>query len=346
MKIIFPCAGLSKRYGKLGPKYLLTCPDGTIMLKKVFDGLKLKPEQAIITILAEHDKKYGIKKGLLKIFGQKIKIVVLPKKTGSVVETIAKTLEKVKIREPFLVKDSDSYFNIEKIKRPYNYLSVFNLNSAGFIQTNNKSYVVLNEQENVIDIAEKRVISNIFSVGGYYFKNPKQFLTSYRELKKGGNNGSEFYISHVIKYLISHGEVFKAVEVKKYLDWGTADDWYNWISKRKTYFINLDGIVFGKTGRYFGKTYEKAIPIRENIEKVNKLYGGDNQIFIITSRPEDYRKITEAQLKKNGVKYNKLIMECLHSKKILVNDFSLENQYPSAEAINIVSDSEQLENLI
>jgi hypothetical protein len=271
---------------------------------------------------------------------------VLPKKTSSVVETIALTLEKLKTKEPFFIKDSDSCFNIDKIEQRYNYLCVFNLNNTEYINVSNKSYVLLNEQGNVIDTAEKKVISSVFSVGGYFFKNPTQFLDSYNKIKILNNIETELYISHIIKYLIGHGEVFKAVEVKEYLDWGTVDDWFNWISRYRSYIINLEGIICYNTERSFGAKWEKFEPIERNVRRVNELFESGNQIFIITSRSEKYRKITERQLKQQGVKYHKLIMDCLHSKKILVNDFSLHNRYPSVQAVNIIRDSDHLDDLI
>jgi hypothetical protein len=346
MKVIFPCAGRSSRYPGLKPKYLLTCPDGSIMLQKVIEGMRLKSRDVIITILKEHENRYGVKKGLRKIFGRQVKIVLLKKLTSSVVETVEKTLEEVKIKDDFMIKDCDSYFNMGRMERSYNYLCAVSLDNLNFVRPANKSYVVINEQKNVIDIAEKKVISNIFSVGGYYFKNPRQFLGTYHQIKSQSQSTTELYISHIIKYLIARKEVFRVVFVKNYLDWGTAEDWFNWISRHKVYFIDVDGIVFYNTGRYFGPTWENAQPIKENIERINQLYNSNNQIFLVTSRPEIYRKITERQLVKYKVKCHKLIMGCLHARRVLINDFAITNKFPSAEAVNIIRDSNKLSELI
>ena len=56
--------------------------------------------------------------------------------------------------------------------------------------------------------------------------------------------------------------------------------------------------------------YTKAIPIKENIEKINKLFDEGNEIIYWTARGSvtkiDHFDLTENQLKKWNCKYNKL----------------------------------------
>jgi len=54
--------------------------------------------------------------------------------------------------------------------------------------------------------------------------------------------------------------------------------------------------------------YTNAQPIKQNIEKVNRLYELGYGIWIYTSRFETDKKVTEEWLKKHGVKYHRLIM--------------------------------------
>ena len=59
------------------------------------------------------------------------------------------------------------------------------------------------------------------------------------------------------------------------------------------------------------RNYAKSIPIVENIEKINKLYDEGNTIIYWTARGSgsglNWYDLTESQLKKWGVHYNKLI---------------------------------------
>ncbi len=59
--------------------------------------------------------------------------------------------------------------------------------------------------------------------------------------------------------------------------------------------------------------YENAEPIKENIEKINKMYEAGDNITLWTSRGSltgiDHRVLTLKQLKKFGVKYHTLRMD-------------------------------------
>ena len=56
--------------------------------------------------------------------------------------------------------------------------------------------------------------------------------------------------------------------------------------------------------------YSKAKPLRERIDKINKLYNEGNTIVYWTARGTvtgiDWRNVTEEQFKKWGVKYHEL----------------------------------------
>jgi histidinol phosphatase-like enzyme len=58
------------------------------------------------------------------------------------------------------------------------------------------------------------------------------------------------------------------------------------------------------------RKYAEAIPIKENIEKINKLYDKGNTIVYWTSRGSrkqiDWYKLTKSQLVAWGAKYNEL----------------------------------------
>lgn len=71
--------------------------------------------------------------------------------------------------------------------------------------------------------------------------------------------------------------------------------------------IDIDGVLCSNT---WGK-YEEAIPILENIKKMNELYNRGNRIILWTARGSttkiDWRELTEKQLHAWGVKYHELI---------------------------------------
>ena len=62
------------------------------------------------------------------------------------------------------------------------------------------------------------------------------------------------------------------------------------------------------------------------------------------SRP--YKKVTLEQLESLGIKYHEIIFDLLHCERILVNDYSKTNSYPTAKSCNLSRNSKQLEDLL
>ena len=61
--LILPVAGLSSRYPNMRPKWLLTMPDGKLMIEKSITGLEInKFNKVYVVVLKEHLTKYVDKK--------------------------------------------------------------------------------------------------------------------------------------------------------------------------------------------------------------------------------------------------------------------------------------------
>ncbi|RJQ38229.1 hypothetical protein C4559_02025 [Candidatus Microgenomates bacterium] len=340
--IIIPCAGKSSRYPTVRPKFLLVNPSGNLVLIDSISKLNLKNCSLIVTILEEHNKKYGIEKMLKKIPNSpKISICILDKPTKSQAETVYKTIKLQKIDGPVFIKDCDNIFGLEQIEEKYNYVATLLLKNAGVINASNKSYA-LNEGEFIKTIREKEVISDTFCVGGYYFVKASDFIETFEKLNNE-NPKMELYVSMIIRFLIEKkGMKFKTKNVFEYLDLGTINEWLRFKSTIKTYLVDIDGVLVENSGEYSKPLWGKSKGIKENVKVIQKLYKLNNQIILITSRKESYRETTIKQLKKLDIKFHQLIMNVYHSQRILINDFSNSNPYPSALAINIPRDSKDL----
>lgn len=65
------------------------------------------------------------------------------------------------------------------------------------------SYVQLNNEKQIIDVAEKKEISNIGTVGAYWFKNGSDFSTCVNDMiESNDRTNNEFYLAPVYNYLI------------------------------------------------------------------------------------------------------------------------------------------------
>ena len=72
-------------------------------------------------------------------------------------------------------------------------------------------------------------------------------------------------------------------------------------------FVDIDETICYYANK---REYPLALPIKENIAKINKLYDKGHNITYWTARGSvtglEWYKVTEAQLKKWGCKYHKL----------------------------------------
>jgi hypothetical protein len=233
------------------------------------------------------------------------------------------------------IKDCDNFFKVS-LPECCNFVTALNLNTIPLrVVANNKSYVQTDKFSNITNIAEKKIISSLFSVGGYGISDISSFIDSYGALEEYEES---LYISHVIYHMLEIKRInFTCVECEDYVDWGTMTEWREFTSQFKTLFVDIDGILVENSGKLTQPTWGASEGLHENIQIINNEYKrGHTQIILTTSRPEDYKDITITQLRNAGlVHYDKLIMGLLHCKRILINDFSDTNPYPSAVALNI-----------
>ena len=165
------------------PKWILPDHEGVPMIARSVEGLNFAPEDLVVTVMKEHEEKFGIRKGLAEAFDYPVQVVVLDEQTESQSETVVETLRRAQIEEPFMIKDSDNSFQIDHITAPTSYVTVASLNDFDMINPRNKSYVTVDHEDFITSIREKKVISDLFSVGGYYFRSPASFISAYEKLK-------------------------------------------------------------------------------------------------------------------------------------------------------------------
>ena len=240
--LIVPCAGKSTRFPNMKPKWMLYYPDNKMMLEKAVEGLDTNEyDRIIFTVVREHVEKYAAKDVIEEIFsqrlGEKMQICVLEDFTSCQAETVYLTLKQCNVEGCFEVKDSDNYICIGKRNNPE---FVAGVNVSTFPKEINrlaaKSFLVLNEQNIITDIVEKRIRSEYISVGLYGFKDVRTFSDAYMHLRDVSESNYEIYLSHIISYLIgTQASVYSYEEAIEYEDWGTLTDWNNTLCEKKTY---------------------------------------------------------------------------------------------------------------
>jgi NDP-sugar pyrophosphorylase family protein len=311
MKVIVPAAGRSSRFPNMPPKWMLPDHDGLPMIVKAVEGLHVAREDLIITLLREHEERFKATEGLYRAFGGPVRCVILDQPTGSQSETVVETLRRTGLKEAFLVKDSDNYFELKSLDEPYNYVSVASLNDFDQINPRNKSYVQIDQEEIITNFREKRVISDLFSVGGYFFRQPDEFIAAYEELSGGAQiTKSELYLSEVIAFMILHGQVFKSRRVGQYQDWGTIHEWKQKLERRRVFLISVDGFLFERGSRFFSPAFADVKPNPLAIETVVKMAEQQHMIIYLSVRTDDMEDLTRAQIRSQGLPDGKIIFGC------------------------------------
>lgn len=338
MEVIIPCAGASSRFPNMRPKYLLTDYAGKLMIENAAVNY-IGKHRVTIVILKEHDEKYQSRKKLEEAFGNKIDIVVLEKPTTGPADTVYQAIKRgrVNINSPLLIKDCDGFYDTEE--KEGNVIYVAKLSKHPRIRTAGaKSYTLTNEQGIINSVVEKKIVSDHFCVGGYQFETTKSFVDAFEQLTDRYN---EIFVSNVVDFMILQGELFFESEVENFIDVGTADDWFDYNNK-PTYFCDIDGTII-KSKWDYNEPYE---PLWDNVTALLKEKERGCRIVFTTSRPDKYALLTQSMLEQLGFGGCSLIMGIHHSKRVLINDYASSNPYPSAIAINLKRDSEDLGDMI
>jgi GTP:adenosylcobinamide-phosphate guanylyltransferase len=343
MKVIVPCGGRSSRYPNQPPKWMLPSHDGRPMLALAVSGIQIAKEDLVITILREHEETYRVRQGLEAAFGQPIRVVVLEEPTRSQPETVAKTLEALALDEPFLVKDSDNTFVVDDVLQDTNYVCVDSLNNYDQINPRNKSYLQVDHKGLITNIREKVVISDLFSVGGYSFLHPSQFLEYYKSLSRHTAEWQrELYVSDIIGSMILDGIPFRARQIKGYQDWGTIIEWRRALLSRKTYFVLLDGFVFERGSEHFHPPFSEVAANPQAVEALTELVSRGHTIIYLSIRPASCAELTERKLAELGLPTSRVVYNCPMSTWVMLTAPHSTLPFQTGHALELQPDDPNL----
>jgi hypothetical protein len=313
------------------------------MLALAVSRINIPLDDIVVTILREHEDKYRVTAGLEAAFGRPMRVVVLEESTRSQPETVAKTLEALRLSEPFLVKDSDNMFAVDDVAQDTNYVCVDSLNNYDQINPRNKSYLQVDHRNLITNIREKVVISDLFSVGGYSFLHPDQFLSYYHQLSlRTAEWQRELYISDIIGAMILEGIPFRARQITGYQDWGTITEWRRSLLSRKTYFILLDGFVFDRGSEYFHPAFADVTPHPAAVDAIKELVRREHSVIYLSIRSQAYADLTERQLAAAGLPTTRVIYGCPISTWVLLSASHPTLPFQTGHALELQPDDENL----
>lgn len=205
MKIIIPMAGLGSRFAEQGynvPKPFIKIY-GEPMIKKVVDSINLPQHEYIFIARAEHIEKYDFNSIFKDINFQ---LYPIYETTEGAAISVSLTKDLFKRDEEILIVNSDQLVS-------YNNNQMEDVISSGidgciwcFVGHGPKwSYVRVNNEGNVVEVAEKKQISNIATGGMYYWRSFYNFLECTDTMVRANARvNNEFYVAPVYNYMSPH----------------------------------------------------------------------------------------------------------------------------------------------
>jgi len=351
--LIVPAAGFSTRFNLGRPKMLLQHPNGVTMLTAAIENLANQLDADRDQVIIVMKEEFFVNLSFQKLQNEldtrikiKVKVILLQHDSSSMVETIITGIRDLEVDDSIIIKDSDNFMdiNLNEFINYENAIAALSIRSSKLRNILNKSFIVSNQDNCMIDIFEKQVKSDLINIGLVKFGKASDFI-KYAKLVQSQN---EIYVSDVLKKALDDNQIFNIIFANNFEDWGTQEDWLDYLSKYSTLFVDLDGVCcinenpLSKNGGW-----NSFIPIKENISVLlGKQETGKVKIVFTTSRSENYRNFVTNELLKSGFINFELITGLPHATRILVNDFSKTNVFPSAQSINLPRNSKDLEDYL
>lgn len=229
MKVLIPMAGEGSRFAKEGyqfPKPLIDV-NGKPMIQRVVENLDFDAEY-IFLVRSEHIEKYeGMTETLQQITQNKTKIVKVESLTEGAACTALLARNFIDSEEDLLIANSDQI--IEYQKENFNLIkNITKLDAIVFTfnATHPKwSFVKTDKQGFIVEVAEKKPISNIATCGIYWYRKGSDFVQyADKMIEKNIRVNNEFYIAPVYNELIQEGKTLIPFFVSKMHGIGTPED--------------------------------------------------------------------------------------------------------------------------
>jgi len=227
MNVLIPMAGAGSRFQQAGytfPKPLIDV-EGKPMIQVVVENLNIDAN-FIFVVQKEHREKYNLDT-LLNLIAPNSKVVEVDGLTEGAACTALLAKEYIDNDNPLFFANSDQFVEWDSTEFMYK----MNETDAdggivSFRATHPKwSFAKINENGLVTEVAEKNPISDIATVGYYYWKKGSDFV-KYAEdmIEKDIRVNNEFYVCPVFNQAIEDNKEIRTFDIPKMWGLGTPED--------------------------------------------------------------------------------------------------------------------------
>ena len=227
LTVLIPMAGAGSRFQQAGytfPKPLIDVR-GKPMIQFVVENLNIKANYVYV-VQKEHREKYNLDT-LLNLITPNCKIVEVDKLTEGAACTALLAKEHINKDTPLFFANSDQFVEWDSNEFLY---KMNETNADGgivsFRATHPKwSFAKVDEKGLVTEVAEKNPISDIATVGYYYWKKGSDFV-KYAEdmIEKDIRVNNEFYVCPVFNQAIEDNKEIRTFDIPKMWGLGTPED--------------------------------------------------------------------------------------------------------------------------
>ena len=227
MNVLIPMAGAGSRFSAAGytfPKPLIDV-NGKPMIQMVVENLNIDAN-FVFVVQKEHRERYNLDT-LLNLIAPNCKVVEVDGLTDGAACTALLAKEYIDSDAPLFFANSDQF--VEWDSNEFFYKMNETDADGGIVTfkaTHPKwSFAKIDDNGIVTEVAEKNPISDLATVGFYYWKHGSDFV-KYAEQMITNNvrvNG-EFYVCPVFNQAIDAGKVIRTFDVPKMWGTGTPED--------------------------------------------------------------------------------------------------------------------------
>tara|TARA_R100000005_G_scaffold37500_1_gene17410 strand:- start:146 stop:1510 length:1365 start_codon:yes stop_codon:yes gene_type:complete len=228
MNVLIPMAGAGSRFEQAGytfPKPLIEV-NGKPMIQVVVENINIDAKHIFI-VQKSHYEKYNLKYLLNLITNNNCEIVQVDGITEGAACTTLLAKKFIDNNEPLVMANSDQF--VEWDSNEFMYSMIADNIDGGmltFEATHPKwSFAKLDDKGFVSEVAEKKPISNIATVGVYYWAKGSDYV-KYAEqmIDKDIRTNNEFYVCPAYNEAIEDNKKIKIFPIKKMWGLGTPED--------------------------------------------------------------------------------------------------------------------------
>lgn len=227
LNILIPMAGAGSRFEQAGytfPKPLIDV-NGKPMIQVIVDNINMDANY-IFVVRKEHRSKYNLDT-LLNLIAPNCKIVEVDKVTEGAACTTLLAKEFIDNDNPLVMANSDQF--VEWDSNEFMYKMIEQKVDGGilsFKSTHPKwSFAKTDENGYVTEVAEKNPISDIATVGIYYWAKGSDYVKFAEQMiEKNIRVNNEFYVCPVFNEAIKGGKKIKTFNTEKMWGLGTPED--------------------------------------------------------------------------------------------------------------------------